>query len=307
MSPLPSPATVKRITMVCTGNVCRSPMAEGMLRSKLHDADIKDVIVDSASTMRWQGQPASEPSVIACADRGIDISGHRSSPITSERIDSTHLVLVMENCHTEFILEHWPQAKAKTTLLGSFHEETPGIKIDDPIGMPLDTYITTRDLIERCIDGLVTWLKAAPKIVRPFPGLRIEPVHTFSDHRGWVSNLLDFLPFVGEQLRNIHLVSMEPGVVRGNHLHRRQKEIIVPLGDRVLFTAQHDPTGKTYRQIFDRSQPKMIVFDRDIAHAFRNESDRTAFLFCATDATYDFQTPDIVSRELLKEGRGHED
>lgn len=85
------------VLVVCTGNICRSPMAEGLLRHRFDQRGI-DARVHSAGLVT-EDRPASEAGVEAMARRGIDISGHRSRRVVAVMVDSADLVIAMERGH----------------------------------------------------------------------------------------------------------------------------------------------------------------------------------------------------------------
>lgn len=87
---------MKRILMVCLGNICRSPMAEGILKHQLEVEGIK-AIVDSAGTSAYhQGEPPDQRAMEECLKHGIDISDQRSRPFTPSDFDSFDLILAMD-------------------------------------------------------------------------------------------------------------------------------------------------------------------------------------------------------------------
>ncbi len=131
-----------QITCVCTGNICRSPIAEGILRSLLSPRAAEFATVSSAGIAAPVGQPASPHSVTACREKGIDISGHRASMLTAERVETSDLILVMEEHHRLAILRHDPGARDRTFLFSEYAQgEREGVM--DPIGQDLDVYRST--------------------------------------------------------------------------------------------------------------------------------------------------------------------
>src|SRR5919201_1480234 len=115
------------ILLVCTGNVCRSPVAEAMVRStlsrKLGDETPK---VSSAGTAGWEGSPATREAVHAAADRGVDISRHVARRLDPAMVGDADLVLCMGRAHCEEIVEE--------------HPADAGEDITDPLGLPLDAF-----------------------------------------------------------------------------------------------------------------------------------------------------------------------
>lgn len=106
------------VLVICTGNICRSPIAEGLLRSALGGRFGADApSVDSAGTQGWEGSGAQPGSVAAAAERDIDISGHVARLLTPEMIREADLVLAMAGEHRDFVEEVEPTALARTFTL----------------------------------------------------------------------------------------------------------------------------------------------------------------------------------------------
>lgn len=151
-----------RIMVVCTGNICRSPMGEGVLRALLEAEGLGDQIeVTSAGTWASSGMPASTNGVKTAAKQGIDLSGHRSSPLSPDRIRAADLVLTMEPAHRAEVLHVEPTVADRTHVLTLFADPVAGdpAGVEDPIGGDPIAYQATYDEI----DGLLR--KALPRIV----------------------------------------------------------------------------------------------------------------------------------------------
>lgn len=141
-----------RVLFVCTGNTCRSPMAEGILKDILGERKT-DIEVHSAGIFAGEDGPISEHSIEAMKEIGIDISDYRSKSIDEDRIKKSDIILTMGNSHKRFIEEKYELAIGKTfTLL----EYVYGFKSDivDPYGGDLDIYKQTRDEIYQAIREL---------------------------------------------------------------------------------------------------------------------------------------------------------
>lgn len=123
----------KTILFVCTGNTCRSPMAEGLLRNKNKD----DVFVLSAGLFA-DGSGASTFACLAMAEKGIDISGHYSTQITREHIDAADVVLTMTESHKTMLVSAFPDSKEKVFTIGEWAGS--GEDVQDPYGGTIEVY-----------------------------------------------------------------------------------------------------------------------------------------------------------------------
>ena len=142
--------SVLRLLFVCTGNTCRSPMAEGLVKKLLAErlgtdtAELPErgVVVMSAGTAGGFG-PASEYAVQVMADRGADVSQHQSAHLSAEMIRQADHVFVMTRMHRDRVLEMVPSAEDRVKLLVDNEE------VRDPIGGDKDEYEQCAQMIER--------------------------------------------------------------------------------------------------------------------------------------------------------------
>jgi protein-tyrosine phosphatase len=149
---------IKNILFVCTGNSCRSIMAEGYLRHRAVEKGL-DIEVRSAGTLGIQGLSPAREALKALTSAGIDISDLRSKVLTGDHIEWSDLILVMEPMHKQKIREMVPEAGPKTFYLGEFNPEKGDMVIPDPIGRPYSFYRASFRLIRQCIEGMLEWLE----------------------------------------------------------------------------------------------------------------------------------------------------
>src|SRR5580698_9108130 len=149
---------MKTILFVCTGNVCRSPMAEGIFRHVMKGR--RDIQVLSAGIGAMDGQPPSPYAVQAVRELGIDISRQRSRPLTPELVPEADFIFGMTHSHVDTIFLLYPQAAEKTFLLREFDDTLDIFEkdISDPIGGSYDVYLNCRDQIEQGIASLFRFI-----------------------------------------------------------------------------------------------------------------------------------------------------
>ncbi len=140
------------ILFVCTGNTCRSPMAEGLCRH-FWPQDL-DCRIESAGTSAWDGDPISKESFNELASLGIDASSHRSKAITEEMIHEATHIYTMTRGHRDILLNYFPEYESKIQLVTCF---TSNKDISDPIGCGQKAY---HQVCEELIPALHEILKA---------------------------------------------------------------------------------------------------------------------------------------------------
>ena len=130
----------KSILFVCSGNSCRSPMAEAMMRKML--GKNKDVEISSAGLFALEGMRANENALRTMAKEGIELGRHRSRQLTQEMVNQAGVIVVMTGDHKEAIAHFSPGIEKKVFLLSEFEEDANlrGTDIPDPIAQPLEAY-----------------------------------------------------------------------------------------------------------------------------------------------------------------------
>jgi protein-tyrosine-phosphatase len=148
-----------KVLFVCTGNTCRSPMAEAITRKLAVERGLTELEVGSAGTSAWESAPASDGGLLVAMERGMDLSEHRAQNLTRELVQSTDLILAMGPHHLERIEALGGEGKAYLLSDYASHGKTKHA-ISDPIGAELDVYRATADELEEEIRKVVDRITA---------------------------------------------------------------------------------------------------------------------------------------------------
>jgi protein-tyrosine-phosphatase len=145
-----------RAVFICSGNICRSPMAERIFAEELkvrgdHGAAI------SMSTLGLHGRTASKNARTAASESGLDLEAHRSQPVSAGLLVHADVIFVMEAAHREFVLRAAPSVGPRIVLMGTLDPEGGPDEIDDPVGQSIEVFRRCRDRLRRSI---LAWFDA---------------------------------------------------------------------------------------------------------------------------------------------------
>jgi protein-tyrosine phosphatase len=150
------------VLLVCTGNTCRSPMAEGLLRKRLgeklqcppDELDRSGFHISSAGIAAMPGGAPSDEAVDVMQAAGVDIGHHRSQMVTDRMVNDADLILTMTASHRQMLVSQWPMAGQRAFTIGRDQGD-----VFDPIGMPLEYYEACAQQIDH---HLQWWLRENP-------------------------------------------------------------------------------------------------------------------------------------------------
>lgn len=124
--------SIESILTICTGNICRSPLAEALLRSRY-----PSLRTASAGVGALVGNPADANAVVVAREHGLDVSSHVARQIDSKLVQSHELVLVMEQRQLDWIVRQFPQSRGRVFLAGHWSDDA---EVPDPYRMPLEAF-----------------------------------------------------------------------------------------------------------------------------------------------------------------------
>lgn len=151
---------IQRVLFVCTGNICRSPLAAALLERALKDRGIEEVTVTSAGTGAWDGAPASEGAYLVGLEHGLDLSGHRARLLTRELVEEADLILTMARHHRARVDELG--GEGRVFVLGEYAGKGAD-EVSDPFGGNIGVYRDTAQELEALTAAVAERLAAESK------------------------------------------------------------------------------------------------------------------------------------------------
>jgi RpiB/LacA/LacB family sugar-phosphate isomerase len=205
---------MKTILFLCTGNVCRSPMAEGLFRHAVKGRG--DFRVLSAGLGAMDGQPPTHFSVQAMREIGLDIAHQRSRALTAEMVRAADYIFGMTHSHVDTVALLYPQQAEKTFLLREFDDTLEPYEkdISDPIGSPYDVYVECRNQIELGVATVLKFMEQQnllSKIENP-PAGGLAKFALGADHGGWAlkETLKSWLQARGVKVEDYGALTQDP-------------------------------------------------------------------------------------------------
>lgn len=140
------------LLFVCSGNTCRSPMAEALARKIARRRGLEDINVSSAGTNAWENSTATDEALLVGMERDIDLTGHRARSLTPAIVSEADLIFVMTPGHVEQVLQLG--GRGKVHVIDEYASGSRDRGITDPYGGDLDAYRQTADSLEQELEKL---------------------------------------------------------------------------------------------------------------------------------------------------------
>jgi protein-tyrosine-phosphatase len=145
---------MKRILLVCTGNICRSPLAAALMKRAFAERGVEGIEVSSAGTGAWDGAPASEGAYLVGLEQELDLSGHRARLLTRDLVEQSSIILTMARHHRARVDELG--GEGRVFVLGEYAGRSgEAAEVSDPFGGDLDVYRDTCAELATLVAGAV--------------------------------------------------------------------------------------------------------------------------------------------------------
>lgn len=140
---------------ICTGNICRSAMAEGLMRKLVNDNN-KNVVVYSCGIYAEDGDMATYNAIEAIKDYGVDLREHRATNIQNSQIEDMDIILCATMSHKNTVIRIYPELKDKVHTIKEFAGfDENDLDIPDPWGYDIDTYRFCASTINKCLEKII--------------------------------------------------------------------------------------------------------------------------------------------------------
>ena len=144
------------VIFICTGNICRSAMADGYLKYRLKQLKKdKEIIVTSAGTHALQGEESPINAKRAIEKYGANIESHKATRLENSQLKEADYILVMTQRHKQDVIRRYPDLKGKIRLLGEYAKDKEYDEIDDPWGYNFNVYQNCAKEIVDSIEGFI--------------------------------------------------------------------------------------------------------------------------------------------------------
>lgn len=147
---------MKKIMFVCSGNICRSPMAHYYMKKKIEEFKVEEIFVDSCGTHALDGEKATINAIEAISKYNVDLEGFQAKNIANTKIYEYDLILCLTKKHKEIILRFFKELEGKVYTLKEYADpDVKYIDIDDPWGLSLEVYKECAKEIVENIDKIL--------------------------------------------------------------------------------------------------------------------------------------------------------
>jgi protein-tyrosine phosphatase len=164
---------IEKVLFVCTGNICRSPFAAALFNKLAKIKDLQDVKAESAGVLALPDRPATDLAVRVAAEHGVDLTEHRAKSVSTDLVETSDLILVMEKSHQDALVASFPEVAGKILMVRHFARSGSRRRgIADPYGLAYDAYRFCFLDIEDPVAGLIQYLSG--------PSMAFDPIEVSS-------------------------------------------------------------------------------------------------------------------------------